>query len=251
MQPTPSFQLEDDKDSQRCCDCTGKWDVNRVLGRLQRVCVIQAVANLIYVVYVLVTEVLFTSLTIVIILSAVASVCLGTWGFMAAKKKSRARLIVYLLASLVISSATIGANITFQWALHSSCSLEQSSYKNCGDLDCAKNSSCTVDFLKDLPCQAPGKEICESDDPSRYLAAILIQLFAAALPTAFSFTAVVRIQKIEEDMEATYGKSEKFQVSQAGAAVNNLSQPMLVSSLESTRSASSSRQDDQSSCVVG
>jgi len=194
--------------------CKLKWDIETLLQRLRRVCIIQATVNFIYFAYYIATESLFTISSILVIIAMCISVCLGTWGFFAARAKSRVRLVIYLLTTVLTSSVLLSANITVSYTLSQSCNIRQSAYIDCENLACAQNSTCTIDDLKDTSCEANPTEICDHDY-SRNIFAICLQLFAATLPSCFAFISIVRIQKHEEDTAATYGRLPRFDVKMA------------------------------------
>jgi len=149
-----------------------------------------------------------------VILAVTISVVLGTWGFLAAKAKSRVRLVIYLLLTVLTSAVLLSANITVEYSLTQACNIRQSAYIDCEDLVCAQNSTCTIDDLKDTNCEANPTEVCNQSS-SRNVFAICLQLFAATMPSCFAFIAIVRIQKHEEDTAATYGKLKRFEVKMA------------------------------------
>jgi len=199
--------------------CVMKWDIAALMARLQRVCIIQAVLNLIYLIYYIMTEPLVSKATVLITVSVCFSVLLGAWGRFAAKRKARVRLIIYLLLTVVVQSILVSSNITIQYSVNDRCDLNQSAYRGC-DLDCARWNNCTIDDLDGTDCAAPPKEQCDNANNNKYIAAVVIQTFAACLPSCFSFIAIVRISKFDEDEEATYGKYEKFTLSSGEEQTN-------------------------------
>jgi len=221
-----------------------KWDISALMGRVQRVCIIQAVLNLIYLIYYISTEPFIHKSTILLIISVSFSVCLGTWGWFAARNKSRARLIIYLLLTVVAQSILVSSNITVQYSLNDNCDLTQAYFRGCENMPCAQNNTCSKADIDGTDCLAPPSEICSTANSNKYIAAVVIQSFAACLPSCFSFVAIVRISKFEEDEEATYGKTSSVRYDISGDDNPLLKQNMALTNPVGSTSTTSLLHND-------